>query len=140
MPRDKKATKIEVEKRIFTMQGWIIDGVQDYLILKQATTQWNISLRQARTYLKRAYEGWKQDQDISFELKKNSKIVDLQQVRRSLKEQYKGTPSGIRAIIAVEKEIIRLEGYVVHKVALNLNPEVKPMKLIDATGNGGSSS
>jgi hypothetical protein len=29
-----KSTKIETEKRVFTIQGWIINGVQDYLILK----------------------------------------------------------------------------------------------------------
>ena len=116
----EKCTALEKEKRIFTIQGWIIDGVQDYLILKQAKTQWGIGLRQARNYLKTAYENWKQDKDVSFELKKEAKIAELKQIKRSLKEKYKGTPDGIRAIMAVEKEIIRLEGYVTKKVDVNI--------------------
>lgn len=123
MPKEKKSTSIEKEKRIFTIQGWIIDGVQDYLILKQAQNQWGIGLRQARNYLKSAYENWKQDEDVTTDLKREAKIAELKQIKRSLKEEYKGTPQGIRAIMAVEKEIIRLEGYVVKKVDVTTNGE-----------------
>ena len=105
-----KASNIEVEKRIFTIQGWIIDGVQDYLIIKQATTQWNISPRQAKRYLKNAYENWKTDESLTVEDKRAAKIAELKQLKRSLQEQYKGTPGGISAIMNIEKEIIKLEG------------------------------
>lgn len=118
-----KCTGLELEKRIFTIQGWIIDGVQDYLILKQAKTQWGISLRQARRYLKTAYENWKRDEDVNIDLKKEAKIAELKQIKRSLKEKYKGTPAGIRAVMSVEKEIIRLEGYVVKKVDVTTGGE-----------------
>lgn len=106
----KKASNIEVEKRIFTIQGWIIDGVQDYLIIKQATTQWNISPRQAKRYLKNAYENWKADESLTVEDKRAAKIAELKQLKRSLQEQYKGTPGGISAIMNIEKEVIKLEG------------------------------
>jgi hypothetical protein len=115
-----KCTALEKEKRIFTIQGWIIDGVQDYLILKQAKTQWGIGLRQARNYLKAAYENWKQDEDVTIDLKREAKIAELKQIKRSLKEEHKGTPAGIRAIMAVEKEIIKIEGYVTKKVDVNI--------------------
>ncbi len=105
-----KASNIEVEKRIFTIQGWIIDGVQDYLIIKQATTQWNISSRQAKRYLKNAYENWRADESLTVEDKRAAKIAELKQLKRSLQEQYKGTPGGISAIMNIEKEIIKLEG------------------------------
>jgi CRISPR/Cas system-associated protein Csx1 len=105
-----KASNIEVEKRIFTIQGWIIDGVQDYLIIKQATTQWNISPRQAKRYLKNAYENWRADESLTVEDKRAAKIAELKQLKRSLQEQYKGTPGGISAIMNIEKEIIKLEG------------------------------
>lgn len=104
-----KASKLEAEKRVFTIQGWIIDGVQDYLILKQATTQWGITLRQARTYLSRAYNNWKQDSDVTIDLRRQAKIAELKQTKRSLKEEFKGTPAGINAITRVEKLIIKLE-------------------------------
>lgn len=118
-----KCTKLEKEKRIFIIQGWIIDGVQDYLILKQAKAQWSIEIRQAREYLKQGYENWKQDKDIDFELKKDAMIAELKQTKRSLKEEHKGTPAGIRAIMAVNKEIIRLEGYVVKKIDITTKGE-----------------
>lgn len=104
-----KATKIEVEKRVFTIQGWILDGVHDYLILKQAQNQWGITLRQARTYLKRATSNWKRETDITLEDRRESKIAELKNLKRTLKEEYKGTPTGINAIIRVEKLIIKLE-------------------------------
>jgi hypothetical protein len=108
--KNKRATAIEKEKRIFTMQGWIIDSVQDYLILKQAVTQWNISRRQAMNYLKKAYENWRLDEELSVEDKRMAKIAELKQLRRNMNEKYKGTPEGISAIMKVEREIIRLEG------------------------------
>lgn len=116
--KNNKATKVEKEQRIFTIQGWILDGVQDYLILKQSKTQWNIGTRQARKYIREAYERWKQQEDISMELRRNSKLAELQKLKRSLKPEFKGTPSGIRAIMSVEKEIIRLEPYSIKRVDL----------------------
>lgn len=135
-----KSSRIDTERRVYTMQGWIIDGVQDYLILKQATAQWDISLRQARRYLKRAYENWKQDEDISFEEIKGAKIAELKQLKRTLKDEFKGTPQGIRTIMSVEKQIIRLQGLIVKRVDVTTRTEVKPMKLIDATSNGDTST
>lgn len=96
MTKRKRATELEKERRIFTVMGWIIDGVQDYLILKQAKTQWGINLRQAKRYLQMARENWVQDEKVDIETKRNNKIAKLQQLARSLKEEYKGTPQGLR--------------------------------------------
>ena len=124
-----KSSKLEVEKRIFTIQGWIIDGVQDYLILKQAKTQCNVSIIQARRYLKKAYENWKGDEELEIDLKRSAKIAELKQMKRSLKEDYKGTPSGIRALMMVEKEIIKIEGLIVRKV--DVTSGGKPLQMSD---------
>lgn len=105
-----KATSIEADTRIFTIQGWIIDGVQDYLIIKQSVKQWSISPRQAKRYLKKAYENWKRDEGLSVEDKRAAKIAELKQTKRSLQDKFKGTPQGINAIMNVEEKIIRLEG------------------------------
>lgn len=128
-----KSSKIEVERRIFTIQSWIIDGVQDYLILKQATAQWAITLSQARRYLKKARERWQSDESATIDQERSDKIARLQQIARSLKEEYKGTPSGIRAIMSVEKEIIKLKGLVVKRI--DITTDVKPIRLVDATGS-----
>lgn len=126
-----RASNLEKEKRIFTIQGWILDGVQDYLILAQAKTQWNIGLRMARKYLKEAYENWKQEEGIDMETKRQAKLAELQQLKRSLKPEFKGTPAGIRAVVAVEKEIIRLEPYSVKRIDISTGG--KPLQLAKRT-------
>ena len=63
------------------------------------------------------------DEDVTIDLKREAKIAELKQIKRSLKEEHKGTPAGIRAIMAVEKEIIKLEGYVIKKVDVTTNGE-----------------
>ncbi|SHJ20684.1 hypothetical protein SAMN05443429_11239 [Cruoricaptor ignavus] len=120
----QKATKIESEKRLIQVQYWIIDGVQDGVILQQMQTQWKIKIRQARNYLREAYQRWKSDENITVELKRAAKIAELKQLKRSLKENYKGTPMGIRAIMDVEKEIIKLEN-------------ITPPKKVEVTGADG---
>lgn len=105
-----KATKIEKEKRLFTIQGWILDGVHDNLILKQTKTQWGLSLRQAKRYLREATEGWKREGDISIEIRREAKIAELKHDKRSLRPEYKGTPAGMKAKLAIDKELSKLEG------------------------------
>lgn len=112
----RKSGKIIKEKRILTVQKWILDGVQDDLMRKQIKTQWGIGTRQAKNYIRWAYEAWKRDTDIDMETRREAKIADLLEIKRSLKETYKGTPAGIRALMAVEKQIIRLEPYSVKRV------------------------
>ena len=132
------ASNTQKERRILTVQGWLIDGVQDDFILRQIKTEWDISLRQARTYLKWAYERWKQQEDITTQNKRDKKIADLQELRRSLKAEFKGTPSGINAIIRIEKEIIKLEGITPpkqHELIAQVNHEIKPSRYIDATSD-----
>lgn len=120
----KKASNIEVEKRVFTIQGWIIEGVQDYLIIKQATTQWNISPRQAKRYLKKAYELWKREESITIDERRDSRIADLKQDLRTLDSKYKGTPAGLTTVLAIKKEISKLEGlYPAKRVQLSGDAE-----------------
>lgn len=109
MSVSKRASKLEKERRVFTVQGWIIDGVQDWLILQQMKNEWDLTLRQAKRYLAEAYNRWKANQDVELENKRAAKIAKLQQDIRSLKPEYKGTPAGINAIARIEKMIIKLE-------------------------------
>lgn len=122
-----RISKLEKEKRILTVQGWIIDGVQEDFMRKQMRTQWGISTRQAKRYIKDAYEAWKSDSDIDMETKREAKIAELQQLKRSLKQDFKGTPAGIRAIMMVEKQIIRLEPYSVKRIDITTTEKVKPI-------------
>lgn len=124
MSKKDRATKIEIEKRIFIVQGWIIEGVQDRLIVKNVVERWNLDIRQAQRYVKQAYESWKKIEGVNLDMKREMKIADLKQLKRSLKDNFKGTPSGIAAIMAVEKEIIKLEGIELPKTVKLEVPDV----------------
>lgn len=124
MSKQDRATKIEKEKRIFIVQGWIIEGIQDRLIVKQIMERWNLDARQAQRYVRDAYDSWKKIEGVNLDMKREMKIAELKQLKRSLKDNFKGTPSGIAAIMAVEKEIIKLEGIELPKTVKLEVPDV----------------
>lgn len=134
-----RATKIEKEKRLFIVQGWIIEGVQDNLIVKNIVEKWNLDVRQAQRYVRQAYESWKKIEGVNIDMKREMKIAKLQQLVKTLKDEYKGTPQGIQAIMSVEKEIIKLEGLELPK-DINLHMDkvtaVKFKVVHGATGKG----
>lgn len=115
-----KSSQVEKEKRIFTIQGWIIDGVQDYLILKQVHQNWGIGIRQARRYVAEAYQRWKSDETISIDQRRSARIAELQQDIRSMGDEYKKTPTGLRTMLAFKKELSKLEDlYPARKIQLS---------------------
>lgn len=129
-----RATKNEKEKRLFIVQGWIIEGIQDNLIVKNIVEKWDLDIRQAQRYVKDAYESWKKIEGVKIEMKREMKIAKLQQIVRTLKDEYKGTPAGIQAIMSVEKELIKLEGLEIPK-QINVQNSVKPLELVVTDGN-----
>lgn len=104
-----KATNIEKSKRLFVIQGWILDGVADRLIVKQIMQQWDLKVRQAERYVEYAYNDWAKIKNVEIEIKRELAIARLKQKSRSLKSEFKGTPSGIAIELAIEKEINKIE-------------------------------
>lgn len=139
MSKQDRATKIEKEKRIFIVQGWIIEGVQDHLIVKNVVERWGLDVRQAQRYVREAYEKWKKIEGVNIDMKREMKIAKLQQMIRTMKDEYKGTPQGIQAIMAVEKEIIKLEGLEPSKTLTLELPEVAAVKFNVVYGKGDNS-
>jgi hypothetical protein len=136
MSKQDRATKIEKEKRLFIVQGWIIEGIQDNIIAKNIVERWGLDIRQAQRYVREAYEKWKKIEGVNIDMKREMKIAKLQQMIRTMKEEYKGTPAGISAIMAVEKEIIKLEGLEPAKT-INLEmPQVEAVKFKVVYGKG----
>lgn len=106
-----RVDKTEYMRRIFIVQGWIIEGVQSSLICRQIlNSKWCESQRQAERYLKSARDLWTDVPEAEIEQKRKLKVAQLEQLKRTLKDEYKGTPSGIRALAYIDKEIISLEG------------------------------
>lgn len=119
-----RASKLETEKRVFTIQGWIINGIQDYLILKNIEQEWGVCRRQSKNLLQKAYKIWHEDQEATIEQKRTLRIAELKQNIRSMKEQYRGTPQGMTAINQIQKEINKLEGiYPNRQIVLKGDPE-----------------
>jgi len=105
-----KLDKIEYEKRIRIVQEWILEDWPYGDIVQQIILKWGIEERQAKRYVAEARKRWVNDESILIGNKRKLKILSLKKLKRSLRESYKGTPEGIRAIMAIEKEIITLEG------------------------------
>ncbi len=110
-----RSSKLETEKRVFTIQGWIINGVPDYLILKKIEQQFKnkdeefIKRRQAKVLLQKAYKIWHEEQEATIEQKRALKISKLKQDARSMGAEFKNTPQGMAVLLNYEKEINKLE-------------------------------
>ena len=115
MIRGARSTKLETEKRVFTIQGWIISGVPDYLILKNIEQQFKdksgipVGRRQAKNLLEKAYLTWHAEQVTEIEQKRSLRIAELKQDIRNMKDEYKGTPRGMSVVNSIKKEISKLE-------------------------------
>lgn len=136
--RGARASKLETEKRIFMIQGWIIAGVPDYLILKNIETQFKdpsgifVGRRQAKNLLKKAYEIWHKEQEATIDEKRSLRIAELKQDIRNMKDEFKGTPKGMAVVNAIKKEITKLEGlYPANRHILQGDPD-KPIVITSA--------
>lgn len=129
-----RSTKIETEKRVFTIQGWIISGVPDYLILKNIEkSDWNVGRRQAKNLLQKAYKIWHEDQEASIEQKRSMRIAELKQDVMNMKDEFKNTPKGMSVILAHKKEISKLEAlYPATKHIIQGDPD-NPVVITDDT-------
>jgi len=120
-----RSSKLETEKRVFTIQGWIINGVPDYLILKNIEQQFKnkdgqfIKRRQSKVLLQKAYKIWHEEQEATIEQKRTLKIAKLKQDIRSMGSEFRNTPQGMAVLLNYEKEISKLEAlYPATKVIL----------------------
>lgn len=102
--------KIEKVKRIRFVMEWIIDDYVYQDIISQIIAKWGIGERQAKRYIADARKEWSKHAEGDLDQKRRRRVEALKKLRRSLKDNYRGTPEGIRAVVAVEKELIKLEG------------------------------
>lgn len=128
-----RSTKLETEKRVFTIQGWIINGVPDYLILKNIQTQFKngagefLGFRQAKNLLQKAYSVWQESEEATVEQKRAFRIAELKQDIMLMKDSYKGTPQGMSVVNSIKKEITKLEGLYIPKVTVLRGDKDNPL-------------
>lgn len=126
-----RSTQIETDKRVFTIQGWILNGVQDYLILKNIEQQYGVGRRQSKNLLQKAYKIWHEDQEATVEQKRSLRIAELKQLARSMSESDKKTPRGIVALMSVHKEINKLEALYPARVHVIKGDTENPLVITD---------
>lgn len=105
-----KITRIEHEKRLRMVQEWIIDDWPSCDIVIQSVAKWGVSDRQAKRYIADAIETWKAGNQEKLDSKRSNRIESLKKLKRSLKPEFKGTPAGIRTVLMIERELIKLQG------------------------------
>ena len=134
-----KSSKLETEKRIFTIQGWITTGVPDYLILKNIEQNFknsegvSLSRVQSRLLVRRAYDVWHKEQLATVEEKRSLRIAELKQDVRSMGEEFKKTPKGMAVLLAFKKEISRLEALYPARVTVIQGDKDKPLVITDGS-------
>lgn len=117
--------KIEKAKRLRVVQEWILDDYRPVDIIANINSKWGVQERQAKRYISLAVKQFSKEPGELIEMKRKKKILKLQKLARSINEKYKGTPEGVRALLAVEREIITLEG-------------IRPAKQLEVSGPNGS--
>jgi len=128
----QRSSKLETEKRVFTIQGWIINGVPDYLILKNIEQQYSVCRKQSKNLLKKAYTIWHEDQEATIDQKRALRIAELKQIARSMSESDKKTPKGISSLMSVHKEINKLEGLYPARTHVIQGDKDKPLVITDS--------
>lgn len=124
MPKGNKIDKIEMEKRLRIVQEWIIDDHPYVEIVSNTCREWKLSEPQAKRYIKKARARWADSEQEVIDQKRRRKIETLKRLKKKMDSQYANTPSGIRAILMVEREIAKLENlYPATKIKVGGDPD-----------------
>ncbi|KAA5532666.1 hypothetical protein F0919_17955 [Taibaiella lutea] len=129
MKAPPRSTKVEFERRLLAVQAWLIEGNTHAMVLKNIIDQkWSNSKRHAEKMIQLARERWIDFEDESLDKKRKFKIQELKHMKRSLAQEYRTTPEGIKALLSIEKEIIKLEGLSIKKIEIS-GDEEKPLQV-----------
>jgi hypothetical protein len=110
-PKRIRTDAVEYERRLMTIQMWIIERVSSAIIINQILERaWCTSTRHAERMLKAARDKWVAHEGMDIKQRRQLKIQQLNHTIRTLQDQYKGTPAGLQAIARLEKLVMELEG------------------------------
>jgi len=109
--------KIEYSRRLFEIQGWIIEGWPAGMIIRQIiANEWTEAKtldnqeRSARRMLAAARDNWVEDMEVNINKQRKIRIAKLEQMQRGMKAEFRCTPQGLSALARIEKLIIDIEG------------------------------
>ncbi|MFZ4412461.1 MAG: hypothetical protein ACOYOV_05195 [Bacteroidales bacterium] len=109
---------IENEKRIRSVQEWLMSGQCTTDIITQCVNLYGISSRQAYTYLKKAYKEFKKISEEQIEERRSFHIEARLKLYRDLKD--KNTSKSAAVAVDILKDIAKLEGLYVEKQEITM--------------------
>lgn len=122
-----RVSSLEKEKRIQNVMDWIIAGTPDYKLRKKIKDTFKVEKRQADRYIKDAMERWKPATLDILEQKRNARIDELKETLTKMSAADKKSPMGIRTILAVKKELSKLENLYPAKRLIHSNDPENPL-------------
>lgn len=127
---NNRPDKIEFERRLTTILGWVYDGAPSAVIIQNIEQKgWAKGDRNAYKLLRRAKEKIVSYEDDTLEQKRRQKVQELKMRIRTLKPEFAGTPAGLRIILQYEKLISDIEGTNVHYRPKDTDPPPPPITL-----------
>lgn len=110
----KKSSKVETDKRTRSVQEWMMQGHTTSDIVRQCTSNWSITPRQAYKYIRKAYEAFKESAEKDLEARRQFHIHSRLKIFRDLQGKNDSKPAGVA--LEILKDIAKLEGLYVEKV------------------------
>ena len=120
--KSKKSDQLEIARRLRQVQEWILQSHTYVDIVKQSMNTWGVCARTAKYYIAQAYQEWQEHEISDLKLLRAQAIQQRLKLARSLDANVKTTAKGVRTLLEIEKDIAKLRGLYVDKVALT-DPE-----------------
>ena len=108
-----KADKIEILKRLRTVQEWMMQGQNTTDIIRQCVSQWGISERQAYRIIEKGYDDFYLINKRHTKRKLYYHVEARRKLFRDLKD--KNTPKGARTANLILDSMAKLEGVFIEK-------------------------
>ncbi len=110
MPKEKKASRIELEKRIRTLQEYILQDYPSSYLIAHAVDQWQICERHAKRYIRLAWEGLKAGNEQDLARNKAYHIQRRHKLMRQLATDERSTAFGVKTQLEILKDLAKLQG------------------------------
>jgi len=124
MPR---TSKIEYERRINTLQQWLVEGdPASEIHARIINNQWCTTKRHAQRLIAAAYKRWADDENKHLRAMRKIASHRLREMIKQISPDVKDKPAGLRAMLEFEKEINKLEG-----IMSDIEPEIENIITID---------
>jgi hypothetical protein len=115
----KKSSNIELDKRIRAVQEWMMQGYTSADIARQIMSKYDLKVRMAYKYIRKAYEVFKEQSVKDLEADRQFHIQARMKLFRELQDKTSCKPAGVA--LAILQDIAKLEGHYVEKSEILVN-------------------